>query len=442
MTVGLCVALGPATSAGAAEVPVDSNGCPAGGNPGGALPCVTHALSCLEFGYALSLSNAAAAGANAEFEITTATGTTSLTVTPNDTQFRTVAVAEDTTVHVEVEETTTGQVFVDRDVTRDCTDPSATVGDFTCAESALVSVTNPGGTSGTSGVDFTVQVFRAGGSTPTASVTIGAVTGVASTVPTVTGDGSLRIVVTASTVNGTGNTPTTEVVADRTQAVDCDAPTITLTTPADGATYVRGQAVTVDFACADAGSGPSLCDGTNPDDGPLDTSIVGDHSFTVNSSDFGNHLSSVTHDFTVVPARCVGQDATVDLRFDEQPTAGDDVIIGTPGDDAIDGRGGDDVICGWGGDDDIQGGGGLDVVRGGRGRDQLFAGADGGRLDGGPGSDQVFGGPDNDSLKGGSGADALSGRAGNDLGDGGANRDTCDLGAGRDTYRNCEITTE
>src|SRR5262249_33665802 len=151
----------------------------------------------------------------------------------------------------------------------------------------------------------------AGSSTPTRTTALSEVIGGSNTTPAIPGDGQLRVVVTASTGNGTGQAATTGVVAHRTQLVDCAAPTLTPSTPVDGATYVRGQNVTVDFSCVDAGSGPSVCEGTAGDGDLLDTSVIGDHSFTVNSADGANHQSSVTHEFEVVPATCQGQAGTV-----------------------------------------------------------------------------------------------------------------------------------
>jgi Ca2+-binding RTX toxin-like protein len=53
------------------------------------------------------------------------------------------------------------------------------------------------------------------------------------------------------------------------------------------------------------------------------------------------------------------------------PTAGNDVIVGTPGPDVIDGRSGNDAICGLGGDDIIEGGIGGDRIDGGEGFDTI-----------------------------------------------------------------------
>jgi alpha-tubulin suppressor-like RCC1 family protein len=138
------------------------------------------------------------------------------------------------------------------------------------------------------------------------------------------------------------------------------------------------------------------------------------------------------------PFLCAGQEITVDLTLDQTPTAGPDVIAGTPDDDTIRGLGGNDLICGRGGHDTLAGGGGTDRLFGGQGDDILWAGVGGGQLGGNQGNDTLQGGTGNDTLHGGPGNDTLTGRAGNDLGDGGPDTDTCTLTPGRDTRRNCE----
>ncbi len=175
-------------------------------------------------------------------------------------------------------------------------------------------------------------------------------------------------------------------------------------------------------------------------------------------------MSKMAHITT--PRPCNGFEPTVDIAAGEQPTEGDDVILGTPFDDFIDGLGGNDTVCGLDGadlivggmgadtiygdggndllvgdlpedgitgdDDHIDGGRGDDVVFGGGGRDQLFGSKDDDRVFGEDGKDHVVGGTGNDFLHGGRGHDRLRGRAGNDVLHGGAGRDTMFGNAGRD----------
>ena len=61
---------------------------------------------------------------------------------------------------------------------------------------------------------------------------------------------------------------------------------------------------------------------------------------------------------------CNGLAVTVDLNLGQIPTAGDDVILGTPTADIINALDGNDTICGEGGDDIISGGSGDDWIDG------------------------------------------------------------------------------
>lgn len=82
---------------------------------------------------------------------------------------------------------------------------------------------------------------------------------------------------------------------------DTTSPTITLTTPTDGATYLLNQAVSAAYSCADeeGGSGVKTCEGTVPSGSAIDTSSVGKKTFTVTSSDNAGNPSSKTVTYTV-----------------------------------------------------------------------------------------------------------------------------------------------
>jgi Ca2+-binding RTX toxin-like protein len=121
--------------------------------------------------------------------------------------------------------------------------------------------------------------------------------------------------------------------------------------------------------------------------------------------------------------RCAGRSVTVEIAFGEQPTDGDDVVLGTPGDDVIDALGGNDVVCALGGNDIVRGGRGNDIVIGGRGNDILIGGGGNDELLGGPGRDRLRGGPGNDRLVGGRGPDRLVGGPGDNTCIGGPGRD-------------------
>ena len=84
---------------------------------------------------------------------------------------------------------------------------------------------------------------------------------------------------------------------------DEQAPTVDLTTPADGAEYEQGADVEADYSCADdGGSGLQSCAGDVPDGDLLDTSTPGAHNFTVVARDGAGNETTVTHGYTVTAA--------------------------------------------------------------------------------------------------------------------------------------------
>lgn len=129
---------------------------------------------------------------------------------------------------------------------------------------------------------------------------------------------------------------------------------------------------------------------------------------------------------------CNGQEVTVDLAAGDQPTDGDDVILGTNGPDDINAGSGNDTICGQDGDDTIDAGDGQDVVFGGEGRDIVNAGDGRDVINGGPGSDTINGGQGRDVLFGGRADDTIDGGQGHDVIDGGRGSDVISGGRGDD----------
>jgi hypothetical protein len=93
--------------------------------------------------------------------------------------------------------------------------------------------------------------------------------------------------------------------------VDRTDPTVDLRTPPEGAEYVRGQQVEADFSCDDTGgSGLILCGGDVSDGQPIDTSSLGEKSFSVTARDGSGNATTATHRYRVVDRT----DPTVDLR--------------------------------------------------------------------------------------------------------------------------------
>ena len=93
------------------------------------------------------------------------------------------------------------------------------------------------------------------------------------------------------------------VVAQLTQPPgDTIPPTATITSPADGATYTKGQTITASFVCADeaGGSGLASCVGTVADGAVINTTTVGSQTFTVTATDNAGNSLAVTHTYNVV----------------------------------------------------------------------------------------------------------------------------------------------
>jgi hypothetical protein len=85
-------------------------------------------------------------------------------------------------------------------------------------------------------------------------------------------------------------------------AGDTTLPSVTITTPADGAVYTKNQLVLADYACEDepGGSGVASCDGPVASGDPIDTASIGNHDFTVDSADIAGNPATVTNVYGVV----------------------------------------------------------------------------------------------------------------------------------------------
>ena len=86
------------------------------------------------------------------------------------------------------------------------------------------------------------------------------------------------------------------------QTADTTPPTITITTPAENATYLLGQTINAEYACQDetGGSGLASCVGDVPTGSPIDTSSVGARTFTVNATDNTGNASSASVSYSVI----------------------------------------------------------------------------------------------------------------------------------------------
>ena len=75
--------------------------------------------------------------------------------------------------------------------------------------------------------------------------------------------------------------------------IDTTAPVITLSTPWEGATFVRGQAVTADWSVSDALSGVDSAVGTVASGALIDTASCGRKSFNVSANDLAGNSASL-----------------------------------------------------------------------------------------------------------------------------------------------------
>ena len=79
---------------------------------------------------------------------------------------------------------------------------------------------------------------------------------------------------------------------------DSDKPTANIARPKDGDSFKLDQVVNASYKCADkaSGSGLASCVGSVPNGAPIDTSTLGEHSFTVTATDqAGNVTTTVSH---------------------------------------------------------------------------------------------------------------------------------------------------
>jgi hypothetical protein len=106
------------------------------------------------------------------------------------------------------------------------------------------------------------------------------------------------------TVTGLDNAGNQTVVTNTVTVVDQSKPTITLTTPTDGAVYERHEQVLADYSCDDEpnGSGLDTCVGSVADGATVDTASLGDKTFQVTATDKAGNSASQTVTYTVVDA--------------------------------------------------------------------------------------------------------------------------------------------
>jgi hypothetical protein len=90
--------------------------------------------------------------------------------------------------------------------------------------------------------------------------------------------------------------PSLNTIAFKADAV---LPSVTITRPKVGGDYKLGQVVKANFKCADKQSGLASCVGTVPKGSAIDTSTVGDHTFTVTGTDRAGNTRTVNRSYHV-----------------------------------------------------------------------------------------------------------------------------------------------
>jgi hypothetical protein len=93
--------------------------------------------------------------------------------------------------------------------------------------------------------------------------------------------------------------------------VDKKPPSITISSPANGSSYLLNQAVNANFSCTDGGSGVATCSGSVANGSPIDNATVGSKTVTVNAADnVGNVASPQSVTYSVGYGVCLLYDPT------------------------------------------------------------------------------------------------------------------------------------
>jgi hypothetical protein len=101
-----------------------------------------------------------------------------------------------------------------------------------------------------------------------------------------------------------GAVPKPDIGAFESPAPSCPAPTVSLTSPANGASFNQGQAVTAAYTCAVASPAAiSSCTGPTANGAKIDTSTPGSHTFTVTAIANDGASASATTTYTVKPPK-------------------------------------------------------------------------------------------------------------------------------------------
>jgi hypothetical protein len=144
--------------------------------------------------------------------------------------------------------------------------------------------------------NVTLQCHYTDGGSGPATINVDLSTNVAAGDETASAFASAGVAQACDAVNNCAATPA-DIGGNK---IDRKAPSITLTTPPEGASYVLNQLVAAVYSCADGGSGYANCTGNVANGANMNTGSVGSKPFSVNSTDnVGNVATTVTHTYTV-----------------------------------------------------------------------------------------------------------------------------------------------
>ncbi|WP_445269635.1 IPT/TIG domain-containing protein [Streptomyces sp. DSM 41634] len=147
--------------------------------------------------------------------------------------------------------------------------------------------------------------YSASGAQPIASTVV---SGASAAVPiTVNG----LTIVTYTATDNAGNTSAPQTITVR---LDTAGPTITIIRPTAG-TYLYRQPVTASYSCTDAISGVASCVGTVPNGSPINTSTLGQRTFTVNATDNATNPSTKSVTYNVAYRICLLYDPSRPVRL-------------------------------------------------------------------------------------------------------------------------------
>jgi sugar lactone lactonase YvrE len=82
-------------------------------------------------------------------------------------------------------------------------------------------------------------------------------------------------------------------------SIDKTLPTITISAPTSGASYVVGSTVRASYFCVDAFSGLNSCNGTVLHNFPIDTTTAGSKFFSVTATDWAGNVATTQFSYTV-----------------------------------------------------------------------------------------------------------------------------------------------